>query len=130
MPRRRGSSAEVSDERKERIVALFNSKNRPTLEEIAQLLGITRQYVSYTLREAGYSPQEMEGEEVSGLVEEICEVAGWTKADISLILGVTRGMVTRWAQGQKASPLNARRLQLLVEGLHEAALPRSESQAG
>ena len=121
MGKRKGSSQDVSDTRKQEIIKLFKSKERPKLEEIGKRLGnVSKQYVSKVLREAGLLAEESEHVDVSKIVNEIRELSGWSLTDIGLIMNVARETVTRWANGKAAASDYAYRLSQLADGLRHA----------
>ena len=120
MPRKAGINKEKSDETKEKIVALYRRKPRPSLEEIGQQFGVSRQYVSMVIQKAEIASEEAEETDVAELLEKIFRLTDWSHAKLATVLGVAREAVTRWANGQKASTTNARRLFILAEGIENA----------
>lgn len=117
MPKTTRSAAEAEDRKKE-ILRLFQIENIPP-PEIANRVGVTRQYVSLVLKEAGESAEPVD---VSAEIAAIREMAGYSIQDMVILLGsgVSRAMVWRWESGQPARAEYARRVRLLAEGLKYA----------
>jgi hypothetical protein len=120
MGRRKGSNQHETEARKQEIIKIFNAE-RPTLEDIGRRVGgVSRQYVSTVLREAGLVAEESEHVDVTERIREIRELSGWSITDISLIMDVARESVSRWANRKPAASSYAHRLDLLAEGLNRA----------
>jgi hypothetical protein len=112
---------EAADERRQAIIKLFKSEDRPTLDEIGARFNVTKQYASLVLREAGLLAGESEHLDVSEIVAEILNLSGLTQTDVGVVLGVARESISRWLGGQRASTSRARQLRLLARGLKYAA---------
>jgi transcriptional regulator with XRE-family HTH domain len=107
-----------SEERKKEILRLFQTENLPP-PDIAERIGVTRQYVNLVLREAG---EETEPVDVSAELAAIKQLAHYSSQDIALLLGhgINRAMVWRWESGKPARIEHARRIKLLARGLDHA----------
>lgn len=121
MPKTSRNPAEAEDRKKE-ILRLFQAENIPP-PEIAERIGVTRQYVSLVLKEAGESADPVD---VSEEIATIRQLTGYSIQDIAVLLGhgVSRAMVWRWESGQPARIEYARRVKLLAEGVKNAGKQR------
>lgn len=118
MPKTSRNPAEA-EERKKEILRLFQVENVPP-PEIAERVGVTRQYVSLVLKDAGESADPVD---VSEEIATIRQLTGYSIQDIAVLLGqtVSRAMVWRWENGQPARIEYARRVKLLAEGVKNAS---------
>jgi transcriptional regulator with XRE-family HTH domain len=106
---------------KEKIRALYEKEHRESLEQIGKQLGVSRQRVSQILRELGLEPEETRVADVSQIIDEICELGGLSRAELSFLIEVTRENISRWANGHiLASASNARKLEILLNALKYA----------
>ena len=115
MPKKPGSNAEISNELRKKILRLFGEENR-TLQEIADNVGVTKQYVSFVLRKAKKLVKQ--DVDVSNLIVGIQQMGGITLTDLSNIIRVSREQVTRWVNGLSRARVGyARQLELLKRAL-------------
>jgi transcriptional regulator with XRE-family HTH domain len=111
-----------AEERKQRILALYDQPRRPTLDEIAKRVSVTKQYASQILTKAGRQPLATESLDVSEIISEIQELGDLTYQAIAEILGISREMVGKWAASKSTATLtNTRRLETLLTALQHAA---------
>jgi transcriptional regulator with XRE-family HTH domain len=115
MPKKQGSDTEFSNELRKKILHLFGEENR-TLQEIADSVGVTKQYVSFVLRKAKKAVKQ--DVDVSNAIAEIQRMGGLTLTDLANIIRVSREQVTRWANGVSRARVGyARQLELLKRAL-------------
>jgi predicted ArsR family transcriptional regulator len=118
MPKKEGSTKQVGKERRDEILCLFEEEHR-TLQEVADHLGVTKQYISYVLAKEG--KQVEQDVDVSGIIHSIQQLGGLSLTDMAKIMGIRREQVTRWSnKALRARISYARRLEMFKNALEHA----------
>jgi hypothetical protein len=115
MPKKQGSTTEQSEELRKEIVRLFDEEHR-TLQEIANSVEVTKQYVSFVLHKAKKAVEK--DVDVSKVIAGIQQMGGLTLTDLAKIIRVSREQVTRWSNNMSRARVGyARQLELLKQAL-------------
>lgn len=101
------------------ILDAYRAKPNATVTELAEQIGVSKQYVSQVLDKAGLGRGELH--DVTSIARDILDWTGWTQTELAELTGVGHASVVhRWLNGSKATQAHATRLILIHRGLLRA----------